>query len=85
METGTEYAPSYKRSKRMRNEKTMILALLDFCAFAVTQVPDEARDEARAEFDFAFRLAEESLLADIESYRELTAAYRRRASDPAVN
>jgi hypothetical protein len=69
----------------MRNDKTMILALLDFCAFAVTQVPDEKRGEAQAEFDFAYRLAEESLLEDIESYRELTAAYRRREIDPAVN
>jgi hypothetical protein len=69
----------------MRNEKTMILALLDFCAFAMTQVPDEKRGEAQAEFDFAYRLAEESLLDDIESYRELTTAYRRREVDPSAN
>jgi len=69
----------------MRNDKTMILALLDFCAFAMTQVPEEKREEAQAEFDFAYRLAEESLLKDIESYRDLTAAYRRRKIDPSLN
>lgn len=69
----------------MRNEKTMILALLDFCAFAVTQVSEDKRGEAQVEFDFAYRLAEESLLEDIESYRELTAAYRGRKSAPSAH
>ena len=68
----------------MRNEKTMILALLDFCAFAVTQVPDEKRAEARAEFDFAYALAEKNLLEGIESYKALTAAYHRRGLEPSA-
>ena len=69
----------------MRNNKMLILTLLDLTAFALTQVPEEKRKDAQADFDIACKLAEDNGLVDIESYKQLAATYRRRGLGPISN
>lgn len=69
----------------MRNNKMLILTLLDLCAFAVTQVPEENIKDAQEDFDFACKLAEDNGLVDLESYKKLASTYRRGGPGPINN
>jgi len=52
----------------MKNEKTMCKVLLDLCAFACSQNP--RNKEALADYEEAYRLAQNFDLPDLKIYRD---------------
>ena len=61
----------------MKNEKAMSLALLDLCAFVVSQVKRDARPEALHNYRMAYRLAEINSLPHIHTYRDYISSIKK--------
>jgi hypothetical protein len=60
------------KNKMLDNrQKTMMLALLDLCAFNATCGEESGRDVARHDFDRAYMEAERTLLPGRESLRDV--------------
>ncbi|MFC2156367.1 hypothetical protein ACFLT9_00890 [Acidobacteriota bacterium] len=60
----------------MKTKKAMSLALLDLCAFAVSQVKRDSHPEALHNYRMAYRLAEINSVPNIQTYRDYIASIK---------
>ena len=54
----------------MDKHKMLSLVLMDLCAFAYTQAPENSRAEALVGCEDAFRMAESLALPELQIYRD---------------